>query len=84
MDEPLMEDTVLPYFVGIDCVIEKGEYGSSDSLAGWAFAANRVLGNEFVYPCCCKSQKKKKKGGKTHSFLKYNKKNKSKTRLNKE
>lgn len=79
MDEPLMEDTVLPYFVGIDCVIEKGEYGSSDSLAGWAFAANRVLGNEFVYACCCK-----KKGSKIHSFLKYNKKNKSKTRLNKE
>lgn len=34
IDEPPMEDTVLPYLLGIDCDIGKGEYGSSDSLTG--------------------------------------------------
>lgn len=52
MVEPLIEETVLPYLVGIDCVTGKGEYGMSDSLPGLTFAANRVLGNEFVYACC--------------------------------
>lgn len=49
IDELLMEDTPLPYVVAIDCVIGKGEYGSSDSLTGWAsFATNTVLGVAFV------------------------------------
>lgn len=34
IEEPPMEDTVLPYLVGIDCDIGKGEYGNSDSLTG--------------------------------------------------
>lgn len=51
MVEPLIEDTALPYFVGIDCVIGKGEYGRSDSLAGGTVDANKLLGNELVYAC---------------------------------
>ena len=52
MVELLTEDTVLPYFVGIVCVMGKGEYGRSDSLTGPTLAANKELGNEFVYACC--------------------------------
>ena len=58
MVEPPMEDTVLPYFDGIDCVMGNGEYGRSDSLTGWTLAANKALGNEFV--CACRSKGKKK------------------------
>lgn len=50
--ELLMEDTALPYFVGIVCVVGKGEYGRSDSLTGLPLAANKELGNVFVYACC--------------------------------
>lgn len=49
MVEPLIEDTVLLYFVGIDCVIGNGEYGRSDSLTGRTVDANKLLGNAFVY-----------------------------------
>lgn len=48
----LMEDTALPYFVGIVCVVGKGEHGRSDSLTGLPLAANKELGNVFVYACC--------------------------------
>lgn len=52
MVEPLIEDTALLYFVDIDCVIGKGEYGRSASLAGGTVDANKLLGNELVYACC--------------------------------
>lgn len=48
---PLIEEATLLYFVGIDCVTGKGEYGRS-SLAVWTVEANKVFGNEFVYACC--------------------------------
>lgn len=47
----LMEEAVLLYFVGIDCVTGKGEYWRSGSLAGWTVDANKVPGSEFVYAC---------------------------------
>ena len=48
---PLIEEATLLYFVGIDCVTGKAEYGRS-SLAFWTVEANKALGNEFVYACC--------------------------------
>jgi hypothetical protein len=45
---PPIEEAMLLYFVGIDCVTGKGEYGIS-SLAVWTVEANRALGKEFVY-----------------------------------
>lgn len=60
MVEPLMEEPTLLYFVGIDCVTGKGEYGRS-SLAVRTVEANKVLGNEFVYACCNEKLLNKKK-----------------------
>lgn len=55
--EPPIEETELPYFVGIACVAENGEYEGSDSRPAWTLAANKVLGNEFVKACSNKIAK---------------------------
>lgn len=65
-----MEDTEVPYFVGIDCCTGKGEYGISDSLTRLAFAAaNIALGKESVYACCREKHEKR-----YSSFLKIGEK----------
>lgn len=50
IEGPPIEEAMLLYFVGIDWVAGKGEYGLS-SLAVWTVEANRALGKELVYAC---------------------------------
>jgi len=47
IEGPPIEEAMLLYFEGIDCVAGKGEYGIS-SLAVWTVEANSALGKEFV------------------------------------
>ena len=47
---PLIEETAVLYFVGIDWVVSKGENGRSKSWRGGTLGANILLGREFG--CC--------------------------------
>lgn len=55
MDVPLIDDTAVAYFVGIDWVVSKGEKERSKSRTCGADGASKLVGKVFA---CCKRAKK--------------------------
>lgn len=59
MDAPLIDDTAVVYFVGIDWVVSKGEKERSKSRTCGADGASKLVGKVFA---CCKEQKNVRSG----------------------